>query len=188
MKNEIEKSAALFIAVLGIFALVIAVDTLTGSAIVQVANFTVGVDTFLACVWSSSSLNISFGTDLSPGVAFYNASDNYGVGNATGYNVTVDQISNINVNVTVKGEPLISGTNSIGIGNVTWQSNVSDANGSNLVQGGSIPLTSSFNVVNPVASALAPAGVVHFRVWMSVPGGQVAGSYAGNYTMQCVQE
>ena len=104
---------------------------ITGYATSQVGNFSASIATFVACTWSTPALAISFGSSLNPGNNDTNATLNYAGGvpvTATFYNVTVDTLSNTNVNVTIKGDTFVSGANKITIGNVTWVSNVTTAN------------------------------------------------------------
>jgi hypothetical protein len=161
---------------------------MTGFATAQVGNLTASVATYISCTWSDEALAVSFGSNLNPGTNDINATNNYaGVGNGTSYNVTVDTLSNVKANVTVKGADLISGVNAIAVGNVTWQSNSTAANGTNMVPTGSIALTTAYDTTNKIASNLAIGSTSHYRYWIDIPSGQVAGSYVGNYTMQCQQ-
>ena len=38
----------------------------------------------------------------------------------TWYNITIDITSSNNVNVSIKGTDFVSGSNSVGVGNVSW--------------------------------------------------------------------
>ena len=162
---------------------------ITGYATSQVGNLTGTVATTVACVWSTPALSVSFGTTLTPGNNDTNATLNYAGGvpvSATYYNVSVDSLSNSNVNITIKGEDFISGVNKIAVSNVTWVSNVSIANSTLMSPTNSIVLTSSFNTTSPVGFNIAQPNTVWFRFYMDVPPGAVAGAYVGNYTQQCV--
>jgi len=161
---------------------------ITGYITSQVGNFTGTVSTTVACVWSTPALIVSFGTTLTPGNNDTNATQNYVGGvprNATFYNVSVDALSNTNVNITIRGEDFISGANKIAIPNVTWISNVSLANATDMSPTNSRLLTGSFNTIDPVGFNIAQPNTVWFRFYMDVPSGAIAGAYTGNYTMQC---
>lgn len=160
---------------------------ITGFATSQVGNLSASVATYISCTWSNDALSISFGSNLNPGTYDINATQNFNAStfNNTFYNVTVDTFSNVAANITVKGENLVSGSNIIGVTNISWASNGTSANGSNMISGNGIVLNTTFNVGNPVGTARAVASTTHFRFWVDIPNGTVAGSYTGNYTMQC---
>lgn len=149
----------------------------------QLGNLSVGVQTYMVCVWSSVTLNVSFGTSLNPGQNDTNATANYNqVGDGTGYNVTVDILSTSNADISITGNNLTDGANIINIQNVTWQSNSTAANGTNMVPAGSTSVNSSevdisFN--EPTNST------VWYRLWLDIPDNTVAGNYVGNYTLKC---
>lgn len=160
---------------------------ITGYATSQVGNLSAGVATFIACTWSNPSLAVSFGSSLNPGNNDTNATQNYaGTSTATFYNVTVDTLSNTNVNITIKGETFISGANKIEIGNVTWSSNVTVSNATLMSPENGVILTSSFNTIQPLGFNIGEGNTVWYRFWMDIPTTAVAGSYLGNYTQQCV--
>ncbi len=163
---------------------------LTGYATSQVGNFSASVATYLACTWSNSALSVGFGSNLNPGDVDINATGNYNAtysGNWTMYNVTIDSISNVVANITIKGENFVAGSSVIGITNISWASNTTSGNGTNLAPGSAIVLNSSFNDQDKVASGEAVGSTVWFRFWFDVPNGTTAGSYTGNYTQQCSQ-
>lgn len=163
---------------------------LTGFATAQVGNLSAGVATYLSCTWSDPSLAISFGSNLNPGTAAINASLNYNStlpGNISQYNVTVDTLSNVQANITIRGDHLLSGANIIGITNVTWASNITAPNGTNMISPNGVILTGSYNTATPVGANRPVASQTFFRMWLSIPNGAVAGTYVGNYTMQCAQ-
>lgn len=162
--------------------------SITGMAASQIGNLSASVSTFISCTWSNQALQISFGNSLTPGINDINATQNYGgVGNGTLYNVTVDTLSNVNANITIKGTDLTFGINIIGVSNVSWISNTTMSNASNMIASNSIELTSSFNTVNQIASNEPIGSTVWYRFWLDVPTGQIAGTYTGNYTQQCQQ-
>lgn len=165
-------------------------STVTGFATSQVGNFSAGVATYLSCTWSDSALGVSFGSNLNPGTNDINSTGNYNAsysGNWTMYNVTVDSLSNVAANITIRGESLVSGSNIIGVTNITWASNTTAGNGSNLAPTGSIVLNQTYNEVNKISSGETVGSSVWYRFWVDIPSGAVAGSYSGNYTMQCSQ-
>lgn len=155
----------------------------------QVGNLSASIQTLIACTWSDVSLSVSFGSNLDPGTndlnATNNTNNNAGADNNTYYNVTVDTLSNQIANITIRGDHLISGANTIGVGNVSWASNSTAANGTNMVAASSNELLIAYDDTNQVAGDEAIGSTVYYRLWLDVPSGQVAGTYAGNYTMQC---
>jgi len=160
---------------------------ITGMATSQVGNISAGIATFLSCSWSNDALNISFGSNLNPGTNDTNATGNYLDATTTGtaYNVTVDTLSNTQANISMKGENLTSGANKIGLMNVSWASNTTISNSSNMAPTLSTRLNNSFDTANWLAANEAIGSTVHYRFWLDIPNGTVAGSYVGNYTQQC---
>lgn len=158
----------------------------------QVGNLSVGVLTFLACTWGNDGLAVTFGTSLDPNTNNTNATRNYifngsAVINGTSYNATVDTLSNVAANFTLLGDHLVSGANTIAIGNVSWASNSTIANGTNMIHLNEINLTTSYDNANKVGSNIAVDSSVWYRFWIDVPSTTTAGTYVGNYTMQCTQ-
>jgi hypothetical protein len=160
---------------------------ITGFATSQVGNLSANIATYISCTWSNDALAISFGSNLNPGTYDINATQNFNLTtfNNTFYNVTVDTFSNVAANITVKGENLVSGGNVIGVTNITWASNGTNANGTNMISSNGIVLNTTFNIGNAVGVARGVGSTTHFRFWVDIPNGTVAGSYTGNYTMQC---
>jgi len=171
-------------------------DLLTGYTVSsQVGNLSATVATYIACTWSNAALNVTFNGTLNPGDTDKNASRNFYEVFAldsngprhTSYNVTIDTLSNVAGNITIKGLDLISGSNAIGIGNVTWISNSTIGNATNMIPSNSIALATDYDTTNKVGSSVAVGSSVHYRFWIDIPSAQVAGNYIGNYTMQCAQ-
>ena len=115
---------------------------ITGAVTSTVGNLTANVVTAVACTWSNSALNVSFGNGLSQQLSqgsMYNASKNFegyiggGAQNAgvnwTHYNVTADITNTDSINITIIGSHLLIGINTLGIGNITWMTNESNGNG-----------------------------------------------------------
>lgn len=174
------------IAVLGVF--LVAQLRTTGYAASQVGNLSAVVSTYLSCTWSNAALDVSFGSGLSPGANDIAATQNAaGGGGETFYNVTVDTLSNVIANISIKGADLDSGSSLINVQNVSWASNTTAANGANMIAGNSIVLTTSYNTANPVAVNEPIGSSVWYRFWLDVPSTTIAGLYRGNYTMQCTQ-
>jgi hypothetical protein len=164
-------------------------NNITGFATSSLGNLSAGVATFISCSWSNSALTVSFGSSINPGSNYTNASANYNnVGAGTHYNVTVDSLSNVIVNISMRGEDFISGSNKIAIGNVTWASNTTDVNGTNMVSTGNITaLSGAFNLTTYVAFNEPIGSTAWYRFWINIPATALAGSYLGNYTQQCLQ-
>lgn len=170
----------------------------------QVGNLTVGVATLVACTWPNAVFNISFGDSQNPGTTV-NATRNFdnpnisfaGVPpkdlfNGTSYNVTIAATTNVPTNITMRGRHLVSGANVIGVTNVTWASNVTRSNGTNMLPVGStlsnaINLTDTLNTGFPVGGLLNAGSSAWWRFWLDIPAGQTAGQYVGNFTQQCAQ-
>ena len=150
----------------------------------QLGNLSAGIQTYIACTWSNDALAVDFGGSLNPGDNDINATENYALVNGTGYNVTVDPLTTSNVNISISGNDLVYSSNSIGIGNITIASNTTDADGVGMIPGNSVSLTSSDVVVE---AEVASGDTAHYRFWMDIPNGTVAGNYEGNYTIQCQQ-
>lgn len=162
-------------------------DQITGHATSQLGNLSAGVQTFISCTWSDDALDVDFGSGLDQGSTINATGNNASSGAGTSYNVTVDTLTNVDVNVTLQGSDMVSGANTIGIGNVTWVSNITDNNGDNLVFTNGVAMTTSYDTANPVMSDSASGTTAHYRVYLTVPASQIAGSYTGNYTQQCVE-
>lgn len=148
----------------------------------QLGNLSASVQTYVACTWSTATLAVDFGSLLNPGENDINATDNNATSPGTGYNVTSSALSTSDVNVTILGNDLVDGSNTIAVGNITWAANETDSDGSNLVPGSSTSITGS--AVN-VAADLTPDSTVYYRFWMDIPASSVAGTYEGNYTIEC---
>ena len=147
----------------------------------QSGNLSASVQTYVSCSWSSSSLDVDFGSLLNPGDEDVNATGN-NMGGSTEYNVSVGALTTSDINITISGNDLVDGGNVIAVGNITWAANETDANGANLVPASSTSLTESSVIL---ASYVPSEDTVHYRFWLDVPLGSVAGNYVGNYTMQC---
>jgi hypothetical protein len=112
---------------------------------------------------------VQFGTTLNPGslnnVAINNTHD--------AYNVTCENAGG-NCNITVTGNAhLFSGSNLLGISNVSW----SQADDTNTQKN----MTLSLQIINNTLPHLV-AQLLYF--WIDIPGGQVAGTYRSNFTIQ----
>lgn len=177
---------SLLVIIFGSYYLLYSKGGMTGHATTssQWGNLSVGVQTAMACTWSAATLNVSFGSALDPGTVA-NASANYfSEDNSSGYNVTVSTLSTHTANVTITGKDLYSGANFINVSNVTWRSNSTALNGSDMVYANSRPLNASaYNVF----SGLAIGGNGSFRFWLNISSNVIAGTYVGNYTMTCIE-
>jgi hypothetical protein len=118
--------------------------------------------------------------------------------NCTGYNITVDTSSNVNVDLfnDASGD-LDSSGNKIGIGNVTLESNQTQC-GENInitaTSGGSIQLTTSYLIMGNDSTtegpckSVASGNLCHIAYWLNVPSSQVTGTYTTTYKYCGVQE
>ncbi len=199
-------------------------DGLNGSRVIS-SNVTITQATSIACTWSNAALNVSFGQGLSQSLtqgSIYNASKNFegytGGGaqntgiNWTHYNVTADSTNTAPINITIKADHLTSGTNVIGIGNITWMTNESNGNATdNLGNIHNFTYLGSFNSsIGPgtnfegfnltlikdgdpklatrnrnFSNQLTAGSTSWYRFWLLLPKNQVQGTYTGNYTMEC---
>ncbi len=164
---------------------------MTGHAVTdsQLGNLTVAVQTSIACTWSDSTLNVSFGSSLDPGTVGGNATGNYNMSppnptNGTMYNVTVDVLSTSAADITITGEDLVYSGNILKIGNVSYAVNSTNFTSIYMNYSESINITTSAvdMIVNEAVGSTA-----WYRLWIDIPAGVVAGSYIGNYTLQCEQ-
>jgi len=150
-----------------------------------VFNFTV----LTSVVCSLSNSEIDFGL-INPG-DIVNASLNYaGTGNGTKYNITTT--SNIDVNITHKGENLTCqsptcGDDIVPVQNISWQSNITSANGTNMKYINGIDLQPDYDTTNPIATDFPPSSTVHLRYWLRTRYNQGGGNYNGTYTIKCEQ-
>lgn len=154
----------------------------------QIGNMTAVITTYVACTWSDEAMNVSFGTNLNPGINDYNGTKNYFEQySGTSYNVTVDPLSNKVVNMTIKGDHFRSGANSIYVGNTTWFSNTTYANGTNMIPTNSKVMLTTYdkNTSNYIGVNEPIGSSVWYRFWLDIPAAQISGTYVGNYTMQC---
>ena len=159
---------------------------ITGMAGSQVGNLSTTITSYVSCSASDAALNVSFGS-TSPG-DIVNATLNYygTMWNYTSYNVTNDAISNVPINITIKGADLLSGANLIGVTNVSWI-NGSIGNATGMQYANKIVLTTTDNAQYKVAAFLPRTNSSYIRFWISIPSGQSTGTYSGNYTMTCSQ-
>ena len=89
------------------------------------------------------------------------------------------------MNITISGTNLKYGVNTLGIGNVTWASNKSFGNGSNMNYSNGRELFLTTDLVQSVGQSVGPGNSTFFRFWVDIPSGQIAGNYNGSYTMTC---
>ncbi len=118
--------------------------------------------------------------------------------NCTGYNITVDTSSNVNVDLfnDALGD-LTSGGNTIRINNVTLEANQTQC-GRNvnmtLTSGGSIQLNTTYLIMGNASTTVGPCKSVasgnlcHIAYWLNVPSSQITGTYATTYKYCGVQE
>jgi len=159
-------------------------DLTTGYATSTVGNLSVGIQTYIACSWSTAALNVSFGSNLDPGISINATGNNQSAGAGTKYNMTVSTLTTANVNLTILGDDLDSSGNLIGIGNITYDSNQTSSNGANMIYSNGVAVTKSAVAME---SGLTPGSNVHYRFWIDIPTGTVAGNYVGNYTQTCIE-
>lgn len=150
----------------------------------QVGNLSASIQTYMACTWSDETLDVSFGSLLNPGTNDVNATQNYaGTDGGTLYNVSVDALSTANADILIKGNSMVDGANEIGVGNITWASSTTSASdNASMNPASSTSLTVSDTTL---ATSISPESNAHYRFWLDIPIGTVAGNYIGNYTITC---
>lgn len=118
--------------------------------------------------------------------------------NCTGYNITIDTSSNVNVDLfnDAAGD-LTAGGGTIGITNVTLEANQTQC-GRNVnmtvTSGGSVQLNTTYLIMGNASitagpcKAVAPGNKCHIAYWLNVPSSQITGDYATTYKYCGVQE
>ena len=159
----------------------------TGNDTAQLSNLTANIVTAVACTFSNDALNVSFGDAITAG-SNYNATKNFvDLSNNTWYNITVDITSSNNVNISIKGTNFMSGNNIVGIGNVSWSSNTTSPNGSNMLFTGTPQIRTSYDVNNLISAGEPSESTVWYRLWLGLPVGTSGGQYSGTYTLRCTE-
>jgi len=212
ISSSLSKEKILLLPILAIVAIVSAYflspfrgysGTGFASSALSMGNLSAFITTYQSCSFGNYVLNVTFGTSLSP-TFVYNASQNQGCTNTFScYNVTVNTLSNSRSNISMNGTDfkatgVLGGTNTLGIGNVSWYSNWS-ANAESAGSGGSdtngtllyvksfpnYNLSAVLNRARPIWNWTTIGSTVYWRFWLRVPEGQVAGAYWGNFTVMC---
>ena len=177
----------MILSVLMFISLLFVGNNFTGYDSAQLSNLTANIVSAIACTFSNDALNVSFGDAITAG-SNYNASKNFvDLHTNTWYNITIDITSSSNLNVSIKGTNFISGSNSVGIGNVSWSSNTTSSNGSNMVFPGNANISNSYDVNNLIASDAVSGSVAYYRMWLRLPSGTSGGQYSGTYTLRCTE-
>jgi hypothetical protein len=151
------------------------------------ATFSFNVTKKIECVLGQSLT--SFGSTVIPGTAV-NGTLNYAdANNGTMYNIS--NTGNVNENITQWGTNMtcLSGGCSgdyIDVGNMSWKSNVTASNGTNMIYANKIKMTATEDLANPIATNLAPTSAAWYRQWLATRSNQGGGSYNGTYTQQCI--
>jgi len=148
-----------------------------------------------AGVWISISISpslssgILFGT-VSPNTNDNNATNNTnGPGGGTAYNITIDTSTTVNVDLyhDANGN-MISGSSSIGIGNVTHQANTTSNTGNNLIPSSSVALSTTYSIIGSnVCQNLGININCWIAYWLDVPSAQLPGDYNTTYEYCTVQ-
>jgi len=106
------------------------------------------------------------------------------------YNIS--NTGNVNENITQLGTNMtcISGGCSgdyIDVSNMSWKSNITASNGTDMIYTNKIKMTATYDLANPVASNLPPYNISWYRQWLATRSNQGGGSYNGTYTQQCIE-
>ncbi len=115
----------------------------------------------------------------------YNGTLNESWNNETLYWINVSSDSSVNADLCVKADNLTtSGLDEIGLGNYTWADN--------LTNNESWPSISTANQMTDVyvlgTENITPGDLNYYRFWLSVPGGQPAGTYNNTVYFKAVEE
>jgi len=138
---------------------------------------------------------ISLSANLSAGILFGTVDPNTNNNNATGnfggagqtltqYNISIDSTTNTPIDICIKAnQSLTSGSNTIGLGNYTW--NASTTNNATLP---SYPtpqtaLTTAYDTTNKIA-ANVQSGTYHLRFALDIPAVQAAGTYSNQVSFK----
>jgi hypothetical protein len=137
------------------------------------------------------SAGIEFGTITVIPVTSVNATKNYNSTvnenwhNETLYWINVSSDSSVNADLCVKADPLTtSGLDEIGLGNYTWADNVTN-NETWPSIGDAEGMTTSYVMGS---ANITPGNNNYYRFWLSVPGGQPAGTYNNTVYFKAVEE
>jgi hypothetical protein len=134
---------------------------------------------------------IDFGTITVIPVTDVNATKNYNSTlndswyNETLYWINVSSDSSVNADLCVKADLLTtSGLDEIGLGNYTWSDNLTNSL--------SLPSISTANQMSETyvlgTENVTPGDLNFYRFWLSVPGGQAAGTYNNTVYFKAVEE
>lgn len=122
----------------------------------------------LSIALSSELSNVQFNSTLIPGSQNNDALNN----SNNGYNISCSYLAG-SCNVSIKSnDNLVSGANSIGVGNISW-------NHANSVSGEKL-FTLAYQTIN---NTLANNAVQRLYFWLDVPPAQPAGNYISNFTI-----
>jgi hypothetical protein len=137
-------------------------------------------------------VSISVSTNITAGITFStqdpntddnNASNNNFWNPGTGYNLTVDSSSTVNINFTHASNRsnLTTGTYTIDIGNVTYNSNSTARDGSNLYDAGTSEAMSTSWIGMETCGDLGDNGNCWATYFLDVPDQQEPGAYEAGY-------
>jgi hypothetical protein len=146
-------------------------------------------------------ISISMSGNLSTGIEFgtitilpatnanatknYNSTVNDAWHNETLYWINVSSDSSVNADLCVKADALTtSGLDEIGLGNYTWADNVTNNETWPSISDAH-EMTTSYVVGS---MNITPGSNDYYRFWLSVPGGQPAGTYNNTVYFKAVEE
>ena len=182
IKNK-NKLIAVTAAMLIIFAPIIGLNLaeLTGMAITAESPTPSRVE---VQVWYAGSLSfneIDFSGDLIPGTTDNNAKlNNYG-SSASGYYLTLNTDSNINVKTCIKSAEF-DGPAAFGLGNLTWNGSTSSSS--------TVPATPGDEMTTSYVTSqasISPGARDYYRFWGDVPSGQLPGDYNTTTTLKIIR-
>lgn len=89
--------------------------------------------------------------------------------------ITNDSVSNVDVNIYVKGDDFVSGSNTIAVdGNVTYNKTSS--------QTGELTLANTYGTALEIG--VAPNSSIDVWFWLDIPSSQTAGSYTSTFSFK----
>lgn len=143
------------------------------SAEEQIVDSTLGVNSFVSVTITPCADPLDFGSG-NPNEELAISCQGVGV---PAVNISNDLVSNANINVSTLGNNFVDGGNSIAIGNFEFDENNT--------QGSTTALTTSYQ---QSSVGVAPDTSVGIWYWGTIPAGQNAGSYVGNFTIEGIEE
>lgn len=166
------------------FILIIVGQTRSDTTYVATISMNATINAWISITPSEAlSQGIQFGT-ITPGSLENNATNNTnGLYGGSAYNITIDSLTNTNVDFYNRANDLISGSNILQIGNVTHNANSTSNNGTVIDPVDSIALTTSMAKLGVTGACdnLSPGSNCWIAFWLDAPQNIIGGNYATTY-------